>query len=304
MDIELTILGSSSAVPTSLRNTTAQVLNVLGRFFLIDCGEGTQLQMRKYKIPYNRINHIFISHLHGDHFFGLIGYISSMGLQGRKTPLHIYSHKKLESILKFQLEALNVNLPYQIIYHYLDTSKREIIYEDKNITVTSFSLKHRDVPTSGFLFKEKQKPLKLIKEKVEELNIPIAQRVKIKDGADYITEEGELIENKDLTTQPPAPKSYAFCSDTAYTEKFLGVIKDVDLLYHEATHANDNKKRAKQTYHSTAEQAATIALKANAKKLIIGHFSTRYTDTTQHESEARNIFPNTTAVKDGDVYRI
>jgi len=304
MDIELTILGSSSAVPTSLRNTTAQVLNVLGRFFLIDCGEGTQLQMRKYKIPYNRINHIFISHLHGDHFFGLIGYISSMGLQGRKTPLHIYSHKKLEIILRFQLDTLNTNLPFDLIFHYLDTSKKEIIYEDKNITVTSFSLKHRDVPTCGFLFKEKEKPLKLIKEKLEELNIPIAQLVKIKAGADYITDNGEMIANNKLTTRPPNPRSYAFCSDTAYTEKFLDVINKVDLLYHEATHANDNKARAKQTYHSTAEQAATIAHKANAKKLIIGHFSTRYTDTSQHEKEAREIFPNTFAVKDGDIFKI
>lgn len=302
MEFELTILGSSSAVPTSFRNTTAQVLNAFGRFFLIDCGEGTQLQMRKYKIPYGRINNIFISHLHGDHFFGLIGFISSMSLNGRKTPLHIYSHKKLEAIINFQLDILNTKLPFEIIYHYLDTSKREVIYEDKHITVTAFSLKHRDTPTSGFLFKEKEKPLNLIKEKIEEYNISIAERVKIKAGADFITSDGELIINNKLTTKPKAARSFAFCSDTAYTEKFLDIIDGVDLLYHEATHANNLKDWAKKTYHSTAEQAATIAKKANVKKLIMGHFSTRYKDTTQHVEEAREVFPESYAVKDGDKY--
>lgn len=304
MDFELTILGSSSAVPTSLRNTTAQVLHVLGRFFLIDCGEGTQLQMRKFKIPYNKINHVFISHVHGDHIFGLIGYISSMALQGRKTTLHIYTHKKLEEIIQIQLELLNTKLPYKIEFHYLDTSRNNIIYEDKRITVTSFSLKHRDVPTCGFLFKEKEKPLNIIKEKIDEYNIPISQRANIKNGLDFTTKDGIIIKNKELTTKPQKPRSYAYCSDTAYTEKFIEIIKEVNLLYHEATHANDNKERAKETYHSTAEQAAIIAQKANVSKLIIGHFSTRYPDTSIHESEARKIFPNTFAVKDGDVFII
>jgi len=304
MDFELSILGSSSAVPTSFRNTTAQVLNAFGRFFLIDCGEGTQLQMRKYRIPYARINHIFISHLHGDHFFGLIGFISSLALQGRTTTLHIYAHKKLEDILNFQFEALNTKLPFDIVYHYLDSSKIEVIYEDKHICVTSFSLKHRDIPTSGFLFKEKEKPLNIIKELVDEYEIPIAQRVLIKQGADFTTKEGEIIPNRELTTKPKPPRSYAFCSDTAYTEKFLDVIKNVDLLYHEATHCNDNKDRAKQTYHSTAEQAATIAKKANVKKLIMGHFSTRYKNTNTHEKEAQAIFAESYAVKDGDTFKL
>jgi ribonuclease Z len=304
MEFELTILGSSSAVPTSSRNTTAQVLNAFGRFFLIDCGEGTQLQMRKYKIPYARINNIFISHLHGDHFFGLIGFICSMSLQARKTPLHIYSHKKLEAIISFQLDILNTKLPFEIIYHFLDSSKHEIIYEDKHITVTSFSLKHRDTPTSGFLFKEKEKPLNIIKTKIEEYDISIASRVKIKAGEDYITSDGDLIKNDTLTTKPKAARSYAFCSDTAYTEKFLDVIDGVDLLYHEATHANNLKDWAKKTYHSTAEQAATIAKKANAKKLIMGHFSTRYNDTDQHVKESRAVFTESYAVEDGDKYSL
>lgn len=304
MEFELTILGSSSAIPTSLRNTTAQVLNVLGRFFLIDCGEGTQLQLRKYKIPYQRINHIFISHLHGDHFFGLIGFISSMALQDRKTPLHIYGHKKLEDVINFQLKALDTFLPYKLIFHHLDSSKKEVIYEDKVLTVTSFSLKHRDIPTSGFLFKEKEKPLKLIKEKLEFYNIPLKVRQGIKEGDDFIAKDGKLIKNSELTTLPAPPRSYAFCSDTAYTEKNLDILDGVDLLYHEATYANDNKDRAKSTYHSTAEQAATLAKKANATKLIIGHFSTRYKNTRLHTKEAREIFPNTYSVKDGDKYKI
>jgi ribonuclease Z len=304
MELELTILGSSSAIPTSFRNTTAQVLNAFGRFFLIDCGEGTQIQLRRFKIPYKRINHIFISHLHGDHFFGLIGFISSLSLQGRKTELNIYSQKKLEQIIITQLEILNIKLSFELTFHYLDSSKHTIIYEDKNISVTSFSLKHRDIPTSGFFFKEKEKPLSLIKEMIEEYNISIVDRLKIKDGADYITSEGELIKNKFLTIKAKQAKSYAFCSDTAYTEKFIDLIKGVDLLYHEATHANDNKTRAKQTYHSTAEQAATIALKSEAKKLIMGHFSTKYKNTKQHIKEARAVFPESYAVEDGDKYQI
>ena len=304
MEFELTILGSSSAIPTSLRNTTAQVLNVLGRYFLIDCGEGTQLQLRKYKIPFNRINHIFISHIHGDHFFGLIGFISSLALQDRKTPLHVYAHKKLEDILRFQLNTINTYLPYKLIFHHLDSSKKEIIYEDKVLTVTSFSLKHRDTPTSGFLFKEKEKPLKLIKEKLEVYNIPIKDRQKIKEGMDFITENGETIKNSELTTLPSPPKSYAFCSDTAYTEKNLDILTGVNLLYHDATYANDNKERAKKTYHSTAEQAAVFAKKANAGKLLLGHFSTRYKTTRIHTKEARAIFPNTYSVKDGENYKL
>lgn len=262
------------------------------------------MQMRRFKIPYERINHVFISHLHGDHFFGLIGFISSISLQGRKTTLHIYSHKKLEDIISYQLESLNIRLSFEIIYHYLDSSKQEVIYEDKNITVTAFSLKHRDVPTSGFLFKEKGKPLNIIKEMIEKYDISIADRVKIKQGADYISKNGELIKNELLTRKANTPKSYAFCSDTAYTEKFIDLITGVDLLYHEATHANDKKARAKQTYHSTAEQAASIALKAKVKKLIMGHFSTSYPNTDTHLKEARAVFAESYAVEDGDKYLI
>ncbi len=304
MEFELTILGSSSAIPTSIRNTTAQVLNVLGRYFLIDCGEGTQLQLRKHKISFQKINHIFISHLHGDHFFGLIGLISTMALQNRKAPLHIYSHKKLEEITTFQIKTLNIFMSYKIIFHYIDTKKKEVIFEDKTLTITSFSLKHRDIPTSGFLFKEKEKPLKLIKEKIDFYNIPIKERQGIKDGNHFISKDGKFIKNSELTIPAPSPRSYAFCSDTSYTEKNIDILKNVDLLYHEATYANDNKARAKATYHSTAEEAAILARKANVGKLLIGHFSTRYKNTKQHTSEAKAIFPNTFAVKDGEKYII
>lgn len=302
MEFELSILGSSSAVPTSLRNTTAQVLKAFERFFLIDCGEGTQRQMRIYKIPFERINNIFISHLHGDHCYGLIALISSLGLKNRTTPLHIYSHRKLEKIINCQLDLLNVRLPYEIIFHEIDNTKTEIIYEDKRISVTAFPLKHRDIPTSGFLFKEKEHLLNLKKDIVEALEIPISWRPRITQGEDYIDSDGKIYENSILTHPRKASKSFAFCSDTAFTEKFVDTIKDVDLLYHEATYANDNKHLAKKYYHSTAEQAAIIAKKANAKKLIMGHFSTRYKKARIFEEEAREIFTESYSVNDGDKF--
>jgi len=298
MAFTLTILGSSSALPTSQRYTTAQVLNILERFFLIDCGEGTQIQLRKYKIRFGKINHIFISHLHGDHIFGLFGLISSFILYGRKNDLHIYCDKELENILFNHLKYFDGDIGFKIIYHYLKSGTSELIYNDDLVEVITIPLNHR-MPCSGFLFKEKTKLLKIDKEKIQKYNIPIKDIAKIKEGSDYITNNGEVIKNSLLTLSSVKSKSYAFCSDTAYSESIIPLIKDVDLLYHEATFKQDLIKRAKETFHSTAIQSATIAKKANVKKLIIGHFSVRYKNIDSLLNEAKSVFENTIAAEDG-----
>lgn len=301
MTFELTILGSSSAVPTSKRNLTAHVLNAHERFFLIDCGEGTQLQIRRNKIKFGKINHIFISHLHGDHIFGLFGLISTFSLLNRQTDLHIYAHQELEKILNQHIEYFERTLPFKIVYHYLNSKKNEIIYEDKRITIETIPLKHR-IPSCGFLFKEKQHLRNLKKNAVQKYEIPIKEIQKIKEGADLTLADGSIIPNAELTLAPYKQRSYAYCTDTAYAEKIVPILKNVDLLFHEATFTEQLKSQAKKTFHSTAKQAATIAQKANAKKLIIGHFSARYKDVTPLIQEAREIFATTFAAEDGERY--
>ncbi|MDP4204936.1 MAG: ribonuclease Z [Bacteroidota bacterium] len=298
MSFKLTILGSNSAVPTSNRNPTAQILSHDERLFLIDCGEGTQMQLRKCRFNFNKINHIFISHLHGDHFFGLIGLISTFNLIGRNTDLHIYAHSEIKTILQSQLDFIQTDMTYQIKFHPLNLKKLQVVYEDKKIIVSSFPLKHR-IPTCGFLFSEKQKQPNLRKDMIEIHNIPISSRVQIKEGADFVTAEGKLIPNDELVIVPARPCSYAFCSDTSYNEEILPIIRGVDLLYHEATFANDNEALASSTGHSTAAHAARIALKAEAGRLIIGHFSARYKDVSPLLKEAKEIFKDTIAAIDG-----
>jgi len=300
MSFTLTILGSSSAIPTSKRFSTAQVMNMLERFFLIDCGEGTQIQMRKFKIPFGKINNIFISHLHGDHFFGLLGLISTFNLINREVDLHIYCPTDLENIINCQLNYFENNLNFKIIYHPLNFSKPELVYEDDKLTITSFPLKHK-IPTCGFLFQEKQKPRNIIKEKVQQLNISIKDILKIKQGDDFIANNGEVHKNEDLTLSPTKPLSYAYCSDTAYCEDLIPVIRKVDLLYHETTFMRDMKERANETLHSTTIDAANIATKAEVKELIIGHFSARYKDIEPVLNETKSIFPNSIAAEDGMV---
>ncbi|MFP4022975.1 MAG: ribonuclease Z [Thiohalospira sp.] len=303
MTFELTILGSSSAVPTSKRNLTAHVLNAHERFFLIDCGEGTQLQLRRNKIRFGKINHIFISHLHGDHIFGLFGLISTFSLLNRQTDLHIYAHCELEKILNQHIEYFERTLPFKIIYHFLNSKKNEIIYEDKKITVETIPLKHR-IPTCGFLFKEKPHLRNLQKNAVQKYNIPIREIQKIKEGAGLTLADGSIIPNAELTLPPYKQRSYAYCTDTAYSEKIVPILKNVDLLFHEATFTEQLKSQAKKTFHSTAKQAATIAQKANAKKLIIGHFSARYKDVTPLIQEAQKIFVPTYSAEDGERYAV
>lgn len=303
MPFELTILGSSSATPTSERYPTAQVLNASGRFFLIDCGEGTQIQIRRQKIGFSKIQHIFISHLHGDHFYGLIGMISTFNLLGLKKDIHIYSPSQLKDIIQPQLDFLKAGLQFNVIFHPLNFKKPQRIYTDEKVEVTSFPLKH-SIGTCGFLFKERQKEANIIKECIEKYNIPIPQIRKIKQGAGFETSEGEFIPHEELTTPPPPPRSYAFCSDTAFHPPIAEIIKDVDLLYHEATFTEELKDWAKNTLHSTAREAAEIAKMANARKLILGHFSARYKTVTPFLEEARAVFSNTVAAEDGSRYEV
>lgn len=303
MAFELTILGSSSATPTSERYPTAQVLNASGRFFLIDCGEGTQIQIRRQKIGFGKITRIFISHLHGDHFYGLIGLISTLNLLGMKKDIHIYSPSQLKDVIQPQLDFLKADLQFNILFHPLNFKKPQLIFEDKKVEVVSFPLKH-SINCCGFLFREKQKEANIKKECIKMYNIPIAQIKQIKQGADFVTSDGETIPNSELTTPPSLPQSYAFCSDTAFHPQITEVIQGVNLLYHEATFTEKLRDWADKTYHSTALDAAKIAKMANAGKLIIGHFSSRYKTTEPFLTEARTIFPNTEDVVDGKTYSI
>jgi len=303
MPFELTILGSNSALPTSDRYPTAQVLNILGRFFLIDCGEGTQIQLRRNKIGFSKIKHIFISHLHGDHYYGLIGLISTLNLLGLKSDVHIYSPSELKTLLQPQLDFIKGGMNVNLIFHPLNFKKPQQIFIDKRVEVFSFPLKH-SISTCGFLFRELQGQANIKKEMVQEYKIPIAKMKEIKAGADFITADGETIINEKLTTPPPHPRSYAFCTDTAFHLPIVDVIKDVDLLYHEATFLEAMRDFAIKTLHSTTIDAANIAKLSNAKKLIIGHFSARYNDIRLFEKEARTVFENTEAVKEGKTYQI
>jgi ribonuclease Z len=298
---DLTILGCSSATPTSSRHPTAQVLNQHERFFLIDCGEATQIQLRRFKIKMQRIDHIFISHLHGDHYLGLPGLLGSMHLLGRDKELHVYSPPGLEEIIKVSHHHSNSHLKYNIIFHAIESQAR--IFEDDKMSVDTIPMNHR-IPCFGFLFREKPNPRNIIKEKIEEYDIPVQQIPHIKEGKDFITSAGKTILNSELTTNPPAPRAYAYCSDTIYNESYIEQIKNADLLYHEATFASEMTERAKETYHCTAKDAGTIAQKAGVKKMIIGHYSARYHDLSPLLSEAQSVFPNTLLAVEGEKYAV
>jgi ribonuclease Z len=295
---ELTILGSSSAIPTSERYPTAQVLNVLERFFLIDCGEGTQIQLQRLKFRIGRINHIYISHLHGDHYFGLPGFISTLSLLGYKNDIHIYSHSELRTLINPQLEMMKGEMDFQVVFHPLNMKKPQIVFSDDKVEVTSFPVKH-SIPTCGFLFREKPKLPNMRKDMIEYHQIPLRDIQAIKEGADFVNENGKIIPHSTLTIPPKKARSYAFCTDTAYHEPIVEIIRGVDLLYHESTFQNDKKELASKTLHSTATDAATIAFKADVKKLLIGHFSNRYKKLDNFLTEARQIFPETELATDG-----
>ncbi len=302
MKFEITILGCGSALPTIHKNPTAQYIVVQERYILIDCGEGTQLQLRKLKLKFQKINHIFISHLHGDHYLGLIGLLSSFHLLGRIKPINIYGPENLNKILNSHFNLSGTKLNYSIVFKPTNPDNPEILFEDKVIEIQSFPLDHR-IDCCGFLIKEKIKERGLDKSAIEKYNIPIKNFAAIKNGEDFLI-DGKKILNSEITFDPPQPRSYAFCSDTKYNELIIDYIHEVDLLYHESTFLEKMKSRAQKTHHSTALDAANIAKKANVKKLLLGHYSARYKDVSEFEVEARAVFKNTTAVNDGDVYKI
>lgn len=301
--MKLTILGSSSALPTSERFPSAHVLNAHERLFLIDCGEGTQMQLRKNKIRFGKINHVFISHLHGDHIFGIYGFLSTLSLMGRKTPLHLYAPESYNSILRSHLSDFDINLSFEIDFVPLTGKDPVMILNDKYITVTAFPLLHR-IPSYGFLFMEKIKDRNIKKEAIHEFNIPVQRIPAIKKGEDYICPDGSIIRNGDLTLPPDKPLSYAYCSDTKYFSRLASFVKDVTMLYHEATFDKTKDELAALTFHSTTSDAAKTALKANAGTLIIGHFSSRYRKITPLVEEARELFPRTFPAIDGKNYEI
>jgi ribonuclease Z len=303
MPMRLTILGSSSALPTSERYPSAHVLNAHERIFLIDCGEGTQMQLRKCRIRLGKINHIFISHLHGDHVFGLYGLLSSFNLMGRTTPVHLYAPENYFSLLLSHLKDFDINLSFEIDFTPLKGNDPVEILDDKYLTVTSFPLKHR-IPAFGFLFREKPHDRNIIKELISKYEIPPVRIRAIKKGADFVTADGKLIKNELLTIPGPVSLSYAYCSDTKYFKRLSSFVKNVDLLYHEATFDKSLKDLAEITGHSTTEDAARTARAAGAGTLIIGHFSARYKDVSVLVDEAKSLFPRTFPAIDGKSYEL
>ena len=301
--MKLTILGSSSALPTSERYPSAHVLNAHERLFLIDCGEGTQMQLRKNRIRFSKINHIFISHLHGDHLFGLYGLLSTLSLMGRRNPIRLFAPENYHQILLSHLQDFDIHLNFEIDFTPLAGNDPVQVLDDKYITVTSFPLQHR-VPAFGFLFREKKAERNIIKECITNYNIPQIRIPAIKKGADYVTPEGIIIKNEDITTPPPEPLSFAYCSDTKYFRRLSSFVKGVTLLYHEATFDKCMGDLAEMTGHSTTLDAARTALEAGAGSLIIGHFSARYKSFYPLVEEAKSLFSNTFPAVDGRSYDI
>lgn len=302
MSLKLTILGFNSAIPKKKSAPTAQLLEIENRHFLIDCGEGTQVQLRKAKAKFSKINHIFISHLHGDHVFGLIGLISTLQLLGKETPLHIFGPKGIKDFIMNQLRHTQSNCSFDLNFSELESNESEKIFEDNRVEVYTIPLNHR-IYTNGYLFKEKVNPRKLnIKAVNNQPEIEVCDYQNLKNGRDFQCRNGEIIPNELLTFPPEKPHSYAFCSDTRFKPDIIPIIQDVDLLYHEATFLEDLKDMANYTGHSTAREAATIAREANVGKLILGHFSNRYKDLNIMLEEALPVFENTVIPKQLEVF--
>ncbi len=299
--MKLTILGCYAATPRTFTNPTSQILEIKNRLFLIDCGEGTQVQLRKNKIKFSKINHIFISHLHGDHFFGLIGLVSTFTLLNRTTDLHIHGPKGIKEIIKLQLRLANSWTNYNLHFHELESNESQIVFEDDKVVVKTIPLKHR-IYTNGFLFEEKIDKRKLNTDAVQNYEIDKCYFQNIKNGKDITLDNGRIIENAQLTFDPKPPMRYAFCSDTKYNEDIIPIIEGVDVLYHESTFLESEETLAGKTMHSTAKEAATIALKANVKQLVLGHYSTRYENIGLFKEEAENIFPEVLLADDGRTF--
>jgi ribonuclease Z len=298
--MQVTILGCYSATPRTFNNPTAQVLEINNHLFLIDCGEGTQVELRRRKIKFSRIKHVFISHLHGDHFFGLIGLISTFGLLNRKEDLHIHGPKGIKEIITLQLKLSKSWTSYSLYFHELESKEPQLIFEDEKVTVETIPLKHR-VYTNGFLFREKEGDRKLLINEVQQYEIDVAYYRSIKKGKDAVMEDGTIIPNRQLTGPPEPPKSYAFCSDTVYLPEIIKQIKNVTALYHEATFLEKHEHLCEKTKHSTAKQAAEIAKAANVRQLILGHYSTRYGSIEVFKEEAETVFDCVSLAEDGKV---
>ncbi len=301
--MKLTILGCYAATPRTLSNPTSQILEIKNQVFLIDCAEGTQVQLRKSKVKFSKINHIFISHLHGDHFYGLIGLISTFMLLNRENDLHVYGPKGIKEIILLQLRASGSYTSYNLYFHELESDQSITIFEDEKVAVKTIPLKHR-IYTNGFLFQEKNIERKLNIEAVENYNIDKVYYNKIKYGGDITLEDGSIIPNSELSFDPQTAKSYAYCSDTMYHEAIIPIIENADYLYHESTFLESEAHLSEKTMHATAKQAATIALKANVKNLILGHYSTRYGSIQPFKHEAETIFPNVFLADDGKEFEI
>jgi ribonuclease Z len=303
MNFEVTILGSSSSTPIFNRNPSAQLLNVNEKYILIDCGEATQNQLLNFGLKANRIDQIFISHLHGDHYLGLVGLLSSLHLNGRTKPMDIFGPAELKEIIDLQFKHSQTSLRYPINFIATSDDKRYRIFESYDVVVDSFPLDHR-IPCTGFIFTEKQRMRKMIKSKIDDLSIPKEMIPLIKKGQSFIDKKGIVHPAEELTLEAEHPRSYAYCSDTICSWKYLDYISNVDMLYHEATFMNDMLARAEETFHTTALQAGEIALKANVKKLLIGHFSARYRELNPLLEEAKTVFQDTLLAVEGQTFPI
>lgn len=304
MSFSLKILGTSSAIPAFDRNQSAQVLQVYNNFYLIDCGEGTQSQLKKYRVNINKIHSVFISHLHGDHFLGLFGLISTMSLLGREIPLNIFGPKGLDEIITTQLKYSQCTLKFNISFKNTNPNTTSTLLEENNLSIKCFPLDHR-VDCTGFIFKEIKKPRRINPEILPHTTLSNSELKSLKEGKNIYHPDGTLKHsNLDLTLEPKKCRSFAYCSDTAYLESIIPIVSGCDLLYHEATFLNKHRDRAKTTHHSTAEQAATIAKKAMVDKLILGHFSSRYKDLHEFKLQAKPIHSNTIIAKEGDVIEV
>lgn len=302
-EFNINILGCGSALPTTRHLATSQVVDLRDKLYMIDCGEGTQVQMRRMRVRFGRLAHIFISHLHGDHCFGLPGLISTLGMLGRTGELVVHGPKEVESYLRPVMDLFCRGMEFEVRFNPVDTRSHSLVMEDRSLSVYSIPLKHR-IPTCGYLFVEKPKEAHIIREMTDFYQVPVRCMKDIKQGLDYVTPEGEVVPNSRLTRPAAPPKRYAFCSDTAYNRSIIPIIEGVDLLYHEATFAECDLARAKETFHSTARQAAEIARDARVKRLVIGHYSARYEDLSGLHREAEAVFPGTILGNEGMVITV
>jgi len=293
-------LGCGSALPTTRHLATSQIVDLRDKLYMIDCGEGTQVQMRRMRVRFGRLAHIFISHLHGDHCFGLPGLISTLGMLGRTGELVVHGPKEVETYLRPVMDLFCRGMEFEVRFNPVDTRSHSLVMEDRSLSVYSIPLKHR-IPTCGYLFAEKPKEAHIIREMTDFYQVPVRCMKDIKQGQDYVTPEGEVVPNSRLTRPAAPPKRYAFCSDTAYNRSIIPIIEGADLLYHEATFAECDLARAKETFHSTARQAAEIARDAHVKRLVIGHYSARYEDLSELHREAEAVFPGTILGNEGTV---